>query len=282
VRCYGSGPSGCCCSSRSCHCCSSVAAARNPDRPTTGAAVPAPNMTGHHRIARLAGSRYPMPSNPPRAFADPTRLGAACGRGGLLVSANVGHLACGRYGRGRRNSARSHCLTPRTHLDRTGAAPDTPNGEAAGEAPPVGALVALPDLGDHGQRRASGRRPGDGCAGCEHEGTVSGCDRLKDHRFADGLKPGRHSLELVVEALPGGASPTFCLARVGASKQAQGGRVTISGKLPARLGCHMGEGILEGYVPVRAGKYTLSLGVPDRAGFRRTRRRSNIPAVESR
>jgi hypothetical protein len=66
---------------------------------------------------------------------------------------------------------------------------------------------------------------------------------------ANGLKPGRYTLELVVEVLPGGASPTFCLARVGvAAKQAQGGKVTISGKLPARLGCHMGEGILEGLV----------------------------------
>jgi hypothetical protein len=78
---------------------------------------------------------------------------------------------------------------------------------------------------------------------------------------ANGLKPGRYTLELVVEVLPGGASPTFCLARVGAAKRAQGGKVTISGKLPARLGCHMGEGILEGFVPARPGKYTLSLGV---------------------
>jgi hypothetical protein len=78
---------------------------------------------------------------------------------------------------------------------------------------------------------------------------------------AVGLRPGRYTLELVVEALPGGASPTFCLARVGSAKRAVGGKVAISGKLPKRLGCYTGEGALEGYATVHPGSYTLSLGV---------------------
>ncbi|HTX08303.1 MAG TPA: hypothetical protein VME22_06805 [Solirubrobacteraceae bacterium] len=85
---------------------------------------------------------------------------------------------------------------------------------------------------------------------------------------ADGLKPGRYTLLLAVQLSSSGESPTDCSARVGAAS-APAGSLTISGKLPRRLACRMGEGPLEGYVSVRSGKYVLSLGIllPP-AGFR--------------
>jgi hypothetical protein len=82
------------------------------------------------------------------------------------------------------------------------------------------------------------------------------------------LKPGRYTLLLAVQLPTHGASPTSCSAPVG-SARAHAGMVTISGKLPRRLACRMGEGPVEGDVSVRPGKYVLSLGIllPP-AGFR--------------
>lgn len=82
------------------------------------------------------------------------------------------------------------------------------------------------------------------------------------------LKPGRYTLLLAVALQTGGASPISCSARVG-SALARAGTVTISGKLPSRLTCRMGEGSVEGHVSVHPGKYVLSLGIllPP-AGFR--------------
>jgi hypothetical protein len=77
---------------------------------------------------------------------------------------------------------------------------------------------------------------------------------------ANGLKPGHYTLELVQEVLPGGASPTNCVGKVGTAT-ASGGRVTITGKLPKRLGCYQGVGAVEGYETVRPGSYRLTLGV---------------------
>lgn len=77
---------------------------------------------------------------------------------------------------------------------------------------------------------------------------------------ASGLKPGRYTLELGFEALPGGAAPTNCVGRVGAAT-AHAGRVTISGRLPTRLACYMGVGAVEGYVTAKPRLYDLTLGV---------------------
>jgi hypothetical protein len=57
------------------------------------------------------------------------------------------------------------------------------------------------------------------------------------------------ALELVAETGPVG------------SATAHHGRVRISGRLPARLGCYMGVGPVEGYRRARPGEYDLSLGV---------------------
>jgi hypothetical protein len=80
---------------------------------------------------------------------------------------------------------------------------------------------------------------------------------------AAGLKPGRYTLELAIEALPGvpgGAPPTNCVGKVGTAK-AVGGRVTISGALPTRLACYQGAGAVEGYQTAKPGSYHLTLGV---------------------
>ena len=77
---------------------------------------------------------------------------------------------------------------------------------------------------------------------------------------ATGLKPGRYTLELAFEALPGGASPTNCVGKVGSATPV-GGRVRISGALPTRLGCYQGVGAVEGYVTAKPGRYHLTLGV---------------------
>jgi hypothetical protein len=77
---------------------------------------------------------------------------------------------------------------------------------------------------------------------------------------ATGLKAGRYTLELAVEALPGGASPTNCVGKVG-SARAVSGRLTISGKLPTRLACYQGVGTVGGYETAKPGRYDLTLGV---------------------
>jgi hypothetical protein len=78
---------------------------------------------------------------------------------------------------------------------------------------------------------------------------------------ARGLRPGRYSLFLELTVLaPPGVSATGCLAKIGAGTRAVDGRVTISGPLPKRLGCHQAEGPTEGYVTTKAGRYALDLG----------------------
>jgi hypothetical protein len=75
------------------------------------------------------------------------------------------------------------------------------------------------------------------------------------------LKPGRYRLFLEFTALaPAGVSATGCLAEVGSAATAVGGRVTISGVLPKRLGCHQAEGPTEGHVTTTAGRYALDFG----------------------
>jgi len=77
---------------------------------------------------------------------------------------------------------------------------------------------------------------------------------------AAGLKPGRYSLVLAIEVLPGGAGPTNCVGTVG-SAAARAGEVAITGALPRRLGCYMGVGAVEGYRNTGPGKYHLTLCV---------------------
>ena len=74
------------------------------------------------------------------------------------------------------------------------------------------------------------------------------------------LESGRYTLLLAVELPTGGASPTTCSARVGAART-RDGHVTITGRLPRRLTCRMGEGSVAGYDTVRPGRYVLSLGI---------------------
>jgi hypothetical protein len=77
---------------------------------------------------------------------------------------------------------------------------------------------------------------------------------------AAGLKPGRYTLVLAIEVLPGGAAPTNCVGKVG-SARAVDGRVTISGLLPTRLACYQGIGAVEGHQTAKPGRYQLTLGV---------------------
>jgi hypothetical protein len=77
---------------------------------------------------------------------------------------------------------------------------------------------------------------------------------------ASGLKPGHYTLELAVEVLPGGASPTNCVGRVGTAT-AIGGHLRITGKLPGRLACYQGVGAAGGHKTTTPGNYRLSLGV---------------------
>ncbi len=77
---------------------------------------------------------------------------------------------------------------------------------------------------------------------------------------ASGLKPGHYTLELAVEVLPGGASPTSCVGRVGTAT-AVGGHLRITGKLPGRLACYQGVGAAGGYKTTKPGNYHLTLGV---------------------
>jgi hypothetical protein len=77
---------------------------------------------------------------------------------------------------------------------------------------------------------------------------------------ASGLKPGHYTLELAVEVLPGGASPTNCVGRVGTAT-AVGGHLRIAGKLPGHLACYQGVGAAGGYKATTPGNYHLSLGV---------------------
>jgi hypothetical protein len=77
---------------------------------------------------------------------------------------------------------------------------------------------------------------------------------------ATGLKPGHYTLELAVEILPGGASPTNCVGRVGTAT-AVAGHLRIAGKLPRHLACYQGVGAAGGYKTTTPGNYHLSLGV---------------------
>jgi hypothetical protein len=78
---------------------------------------------------------------------------------------------------------------------------------------------------------------------------------------ASGLASGRYSLILGFTALaPHGLPPTVCFAKVGSSASAAVGKVTISGKLPTRLGCHQAAGPIEGHISVKPGKYFLAVG----------------------
>jgi hypothetical protein len=77
---------------------------------------------------------------------------------------------------------------------------------------------------------------------------------------ATGLTPGRYTLELAIEALRGGASPTNCVGKVGSARSV-GGRVKISGALPTRLSCYQGVGPVEGYQIAKPGRYHLTLGI---------------------
>lgn len=77
---------------------------------------------------------------------------------------------------------------------------------------------------------------------------------------AVGLKPGHYTLELAIEVLPGGASPTNCVGRVG-SATAVHGRLKITGALPTHLACYQGVGSAGGGEAMSPGKYHLTLGV---------------------
>jgi hypothetical protein len=82
-----------------------------------------------------------------------------------------------------------------------------------------------------------------------------------------GLKPGRYTV-LLVKQITYGPSPTFCTGRLG-SAAARHGRVTITGRLPRRLACRSGQGMISGYATTRPGAYKLDLGILEPpAGFR--------------
>jgi hypothetical protein len=79
-----------------------------------------------------------------------------------------------------------------------------------------------------------------------------------------GLKPGSYTLVLAVTALaPKGVLPTVCSADVSSAVTARDGKVTVAGRLPARLACRQGAGVVAGYRKVKPGRYVLTLGVED-------------------
>jgi hypothetical protein len=79
---------------------------------------------------------------------------------------------------------------------------------------------------------------------------------------ANHLDAGRYTLVLAIETSVVDDTVTSCFARVGSSRPAAAGRVTITGTLPKRLACYQGGlGPNLGYFRVRPDRYVLSLGV---------------------
>jgi hypothetical protein len=83
---------------------------------------------------------------------------------------------------------------------------------------------------------------------------------------ATGLIAGRYALTLVADAHPvRGAS---CVARLSATRAANGGSVTLRGTIPRELTCYQGSAISLGKVATRAGGYHLVVAEPTApAGF---------------
>jgi hypothetical protein len=77
---------------------------------------------------------------------------------------------------------------------------------------------------------------------------------------ASGLKPGSYSLWLALEVLPGGAAPTICSGKIGATVRPVDGKVRITGTLPSLLGCYMGVGQVGRRRTTPGDNYHLTLG----------------------
>ena len=75
---------------------------------------------------------------------------------------------------------------------------------------------------------------------------------------------GRYSLRLVFLGQPSeGGQKIVCARQIGKRQKASGGKVTISGKIPAKMNCYQGNGPSLGTITVQPGSYHLILGVPD-------------------
>ena len=78
---------------------------------------------------------------------------------------------------------------------------------------------------------------------------------------ATDLKPGTYRLVLDKDTTkPGAGAPEGCAAAFGPALKAQGGRVTITGTIPARLACNSAAGPVEGYMTTTSGSYRLEIG----------------------
>jgi hypothetical protein len=79
---------------------------------------------------------------------------------------------------------------------------------------------------------------------------------------ATGIKPGHYTV--LIERV---AEPTSCLAAIGSANSLRG-KLTVSGPVPARLSCHLGQNTSFGTVHVTSGSYLLVVGelIPP-AGF---------------
>jgi hypothetical protein len=78
---------------------------------------------------------------------------------------------------------------------------------------------------------------------------------------AQNLKAGRYALTLVADDQP--SKRSACVARLSGRKRTSGGRVTLSGEIPARLTCWENNSVRLGRVKVTPGKYHLITSVPD-------------------
>jgi hypothetical protein len=78
---------------------------------------------------------------------------------------------------------------------------------------------------------------------------------------ASGLDGGRYALTLVADDRP--TPRAFCVARLGKRhKASSSGRVSISGRIPAKLTCYEGNGSKLGRVETSPGAYHLIVSVP--------------------
>ncbi len=77
---------------------------------------------------------------------------------------------------------------------------------------------------------------------------------------ASKLKAGRYALTLATDNTPGPL--TACVARVAGLKRAVGGKVTLTGKIPAKLQCWENNKVKLGTAKVTPGAYHLIVAHP--------------------
>jgi uncharacterized protein (DUF2141 family) len=78
---------------------------------------------------------------------------------------------------------------------------------------------------------------------------------------ASGLKSGSYALTLVSDSQP--AQGAYCVKRLTGRHATSGGKVTLTGTIPARVTCYQGNGAKLGSEKVAPGGYHLIVSVPN-------------------